>query len=60
MITIVEYLAREIKNRTYCDIRISVSPSNSLSESRSCGYNKRIRPPLPLCGDKSIWLIAFM
>lgn len=32
MIIVVEYLARQIKHRTNYNIRISVSPSNNLSD----------------------------
>lgn len=58
MIIVVEYLAREFKQRKSYDIRIFISPSNGLSDSRSCGCNKGIRrSPLLLCGDRPIYLV---
>ena len=58
MIIVVEYLAREIKHRKSCDIRIFVFPSNGLNDSRSRGCNKGIRrSPLLLCGDRLIYLV---
>ena len=58
IIIVVEYLAREIKHRTDCDIGISLSPSNGVSDSRSCGSNKGVRRSLlPLCGNMLVYLL---